>query len=102
MDSIGQARWRHLTSVLAQGDPSAISQLEQFERAWASDILAGRAIVQQLVESEYGDRKDDLTLQALLSQVSVGLAFIHKKPRQQSSSIGMSHDQYRQAFICTA
>jgi hypothetical protein len=102
MDSLGQERWRDLTTVLAQGDTSSLSRLGQFERAWASDMFSGRVIVQELVEREYGDRKDDLTLQGLLCQVSVGLAFIHKKPRQQSGSLGMSPEQYLQAFIWAA
>ena len=102
MDSIGQERWRHLTSVMARGDESSISQLEQFERSWAADIFSGRLNLQGMVERDYADRKDDLTLQSQLCQVSVGLAFIHKKPRQQSGSFGLTPDQYRQAFIWAA
>jgi hypothetical protein len=102
MDGIGQERWWRLISVLAQPNELAASDLEHLERAWATDIFSGRKVVKELVEQAYGDRKDDLTLQMLLTQVAAGLTFINKRPRQQSGSVGLSEDQYLQAFVWAA
>ena len=101
MDSIGQERWLRLTSAMAR-DGDSITDLEQLERSWANDILSGRTSVKHLVEQDYSNRTDAFTLQSLLCHVSAGLAFIHKKPRQESGSLGLSPDQYRQAFIWAA
>ncbi len=101
MDAIGQERWLDLARFMANGD-GALNKLEHIERAWATDLTCGRKHLQELAAQQYKDRLDDLTTQMLLGHITTGLAFLHKKPRQQSGSIGLSPDQYRQAFVWAA
>ena len=102
MDGLGELRWRNLVAALTEEDPTRIAGLEQSERAWAEDILAGRNEVYRLIADRYSDRADDLKLQFILAQVAAGLSFLNLRPREGTGSVGMSPAQYRQAFVWSA
>lgn len=100
MDQLGERRWLEFVSALSRD--SANPPLEPQERGWFEDILASRIDAFDLASKSYADRMDDLRLQFLLAHVAAGLAFLHKVPRQGSSSGGLTTSQYRQSFIWSA
>jgi hypothetical protein len=97
MDELGDRRWLQLVTALSRDGASFMLQPD--ERGWLEDVLEARKHTFALVSECYPDRMDDLKLQFLLAQVAVGLAFLHKTPRQGHGSGGLSESQYRQSFV---
>jgi hypothetical protein len=100
MDQLGERRW--LEFVTALSCDSVSPSLEPHERGWLEDILASRNHAFDLASEAYNDRMDDLRFQFLLAHVAAGLAFLHKVPRREVRSGGLTTSQYRQSFIWSA
>jgi hypothetical protein len=98
---LGNARWLQLTKALSF-DSDGTRGLEPSERAWADDILSGRASVLNLLYDAYPDRKDDLRLQFSLAQVAAGLTFLNKRLAQDSDTEGITKESHQQAFVWSA
>ncbi len=99
---LGEQRWFDLADTLACGHCAGIAALQQQERAWAGDLLAGRTAVLDTAASQISQRYDDLRLQLLLAQVAAGLAFINKVRTTGGESLDMGPAQYQQALVWSA